>query len=195
MSVCNWRQRENLWADICSWFLVIINQVSFSAGVLPHSSHSLLSVFLYILHTLSFSSSSPSHFLKPVETQGLGVQSSSKTLDSASLFGWPHKLSCESSFLAKALVGETGRSVKTRDLLCDYQRVEVDGDNEVWTGRSWGEHSLAKPKAACVEPNFCWLHLSPPYMAELIVKVCHWAISLHINFLSSHSFNTRFRAQ
>lgn len=146
-------------------------------------------------YTQSLSSSSPSHFLKLVETQGLAVQSSCKTLDSASLFGWPHKLSCESSFLAKAVVGEKERSVKRRDLHCDYQWVEVDGDNEVWTGRSWGEHSLAKPKTACVEPNFCWLHLSLPYMAELIVKVCHRAISLHINFLSSHNLDTRFRAE
>lgn len=52
-----------------------------------------------------------------------------------------------------------------------------------------------KPRTDCVQSNFCWLHLLPPYMAELIVKVCHWAISFHINFLSSPSFNTRFRAQ
>lgn len=52
-----------------------------------------------------------------------------------------------------------------------------------------------KPKTECVQSSFCWLHLLPPYMVELIVKVCHWAISFHINFLSSHSFNTRFRAQ
>lgn len=73
VSVYNWRQRENLWTDICSWFLVIINQVSFSAGVLPQSSPPLSSVLTSVLHTL-FSSSPPSHFLSPVETQGLAVK-------------------------------------------------------------------------------------------------------------------------
>ena len=158
-----------------------------------HTALTLPSVFLCVTHSLSLSLPSlPSHFLKSVENPRLAVQSSCKTLGSASLDGWPHKLSRESSFLAKAQVRVQGKECKKkrRDLLCDYQRVEVDGDSEVWTRRGWGEHRLANPSNR-VESSFL---LSAP-TAELTEKVCHWAISLHINFLSSRSLDTRVQAE
>lgn len=107
VSVYNWGQKENLWADICTWFLVIINQVSLSAGVLPHSSGCLR-----ILHMLSLSNPfSFPHACGNPKTAA-AQQSSCRTLDSTSLFGWPHELSCESSFLASVVAGEKEKSVK-----------------------------------------------------------------------------------
>lgn len=82
VSVYNWRQRENLWAYICSWFFG-----DNKSGLFHHwcASTQLSLSLVRALDTLTFSSSSP-HFLNPVETQGLVVQSSCKTLDWASGF-------------------------------------------------------------------------------------------------------------
>lgn len=113
-SVCVWGEAGSVTKRILAWvciiggtgricelasavdFLVTINLVSFTTGVPPRGFQSRLS----LCSTLTLSSSS--HFLDPVETQRLAVQSFCKTLDWALDFGWPHKWSCESSFLAKA---------------------------------------------------------------------------------------------
>lgn len=119
-----------------------------------------------------------------METQGLVVQSSWKTSEPALGFGWPHKLSCESSFLTKAAEGEKRRSVKRKDLFRDYQRVEVDEDNEVWcVNRLRGAHN-GKTCSCLGRAQF--LLTAPTSIEHGWVNsqgFCRKAVSLHINFL------------
>lgn len=85
---------------------MIINQVSFFGCVLSHSSQSLslLSVSPAITHALLLS-----HFRGSTK---ICRRSSCKTLASTLLFGWPHGLSHERLFLARAVAGHERKECK-----------------------------------------------------------------------------------
>lgn len=194
VSVCNWRQRKNLWADICSWFFGD-NKSGFFLHWCASTllSLSLVCVPLCITHT-RFPSSSPPHFLNSVETQGLVAQ---KTLESASLFGWPHELSCESSFLAKASSGRKGKECKK-----ERPALWLSASRGGWRQRGVNRLQL---RGSTQSGKTCNCLCGAQFLLTAPISTihgwvnregsCHWAISLHINFLSSHSLNTRFRAQ
>lgn len=107
-------------------------------------------------------------------------------LDSASLFGWPHQLSFESSFLAKAVAGgeKKGKQYKK-----ERPALWLSASGGAWRQRGVNRPQprrtqCGKTKTACQESDSCWLHLFLPLSHSLCINV-QWGRSL----------DTRFKAQ
>lgn len=127
---------------------MIINQFSFSAAVLSHSSQSLSpsSVCLQWLHMLSY--------LVSVEARRPAERVAAKLWPQLCCLGGHASWVMKASSWPELELDTKRRSVKRQDASCDCQPVAVDGDWEVWTHPNWWQVC----KSLCAV-QFCCLRL------------------------------------
>lgn len=145
---------------------MIINQVSFSAGVLSHSAQSLSlsSACLQLLYMLSFYLVSV-EAQRPAEYRG-STKSPCKTLASTLLFGWPRGLSHERLFLARFVAGREREECKK-----ERRQLWLSTRGGGWTHHNWWE--CTKSASHCVESNFA-------ACASGICTLLAWGLSFYL---------------